>query len=420
LKNTNILISPTVIFLVLFLLSWLLPVLQQNLHAAENGASEEDASDVAVSEAESTSDETKSEVSNKPTRIHLLPEVMEQAALADETIKKQIVWLDTPEGKGKANIKFLGLETHEHTSEPQGAVLFLHGVDQHPDWPKVIKPLRTVLPENGWYTFSIMLPYESYTKPPARELEAKATGSVEVTDGMPLFSGRYSKLDSDDADKALESSEEKESSDEQVEKTEIADTETIEGEPTETAADLALADGSADDSEEVIDVSVDDKKKGKISVLNFDDKVSLRLAAALAHIAEQGLQNIVLLGYQQGAESVLNYLSENKGMLPEKGLTVIWVDASFSERAQNRMGTLLEKNSPLLILDIVDSSSGSRDVAAKRRVSDAKRQNYMGYSQVKLPISTSATLMRSSLTQRIKGWLKVNAEGMSAEKFMAR
>jgi len=124
------------------------------------------------------------------------------------------------------------------------------------------------------------------------------------------------------------------------------------------------------------------------------------------------------VGYQQGAESVMNYLSDNKGMLPEKGLTVIWVDASFSERAQNRMESLLEKDSPLLILDIIDSSSSDRKLEAKRRASDAKRQNYTGYSQVKLPVSISASLMQSSLTQRIKGWLKVNAAGMTGQSLI--
>ena len=385
----------------LFLLSFLLPALQKNLFAAEGAA-------VAETETEKTSDEGSSDAAKKILRVHLLPEVMEQAALADEAIKKQIVWLDTPEGKGKINIKFLGLEMLEQTSEPQGTVLFLHGVDQHPDWPQVIKPLRNALPESGWYTFSILLPYESYKKPPKRELEVKTAESVEVTDGMPLFSGRYSRSDSE-------------------EKAESEDTEALEsdtseeGESTDAVSDLALADGSADDKEDVIDISSDDKKKGESSALGFDDKVSLRLAAALAHITGRGQQNIVLVGYQQGAESVMNYLSDNKGMLPEKGLTVIWIDASFSERAQNRMGSLLEKNSALLILDIVDSSSSSLMRSdAKRRASDAKRQNYRGYSQVKLPVSISSSMMQSSLTQRVKGWLKVNAGGMSAKKLIKR
>ena len=403
-KHFKIETTPAIIILVLFLLSWLLPALQQNLYAAEE---------------ENKVDDIVLDANTKSVRVHLLPEVIEQAALADETIKKQIVWLDTPEGKGRTNIKFLGLEVFEQTSEPQGAVLFLHGVDQHPDWPRVIKPLRTILPESGWYTFSILLPYESYKPPPTRELDAKSVELVAVTEGMPLFSGRYSKLESEVESETLEGSEQKE-------KTVGEDTETIEGtateegEPSETAADLALADGNEDKSEGVIDVSSDDEKEAKASVLTFDDKVSLRLGAALGHLAELGLQNIVLVGYQQGAESVMNYLADNKGMLPEKGFTIIWIDASFSERAQNRMGSLLEKDSPLLILDIVDSSSSAGKLEAKRRASDAKRQNYTGYSQVKLPVSISATLMQSSLTQRIKGWLKVNAGGMSAERLIEK
>ncbi len=393
-KDSKILTAPTIIFLVLFLLSWLLPALQQNLYAAEE---------------ESVAGEPDPGVVEKSMRVHLLPEVIEQAALADESIKKQIVWLDTPEGKERSNIKFLGLEMLEQTSEPQGAVIFLHGVDQHPDWPQVIKPLRSILPESGWYTFSILLPYESYKKPPARELEAKTAESVAVTDGMPLFSGRYSRLGLEDEDKTLEGSE-------QVEEVEDGSVETVEGEPTETASELTSTD-DVNNNEGVIDISSDDKEQVKADspALSFDDKVSLRLAAALGHVAERGQQNIVLVGYQQGAESVMNYLSDNKGMLPEKGFTVIWIDASFSERAQGEMGAFLEKDSPLLILDIVDSSSSAKKLEAKRRASDAKRQNYIGYSQVKLPVSISASLMQSSLTQRIKGWLKVNAEGMSAE-----
>jgi hypothetical protein len=386
--------SPLVLFLVLFLLSWAMPAMQQRAFANED--------DMPTNTADSE------KVNNVP-RVHLLPEAMEQAALADESIKKQTVWLDSPEGKDRGNVKFLGLEMLEQASEPQGAILLLHGVDQHPDWPQVIKPLRTALPEGGWYTFSIMLPYEGYEKQPARELGAKTAETVEVTDGMPLFSGRYSALN------PLE---------EPSGETGDIEGEAIEGEPTETAADLALADSEAnkdegkEKGEDVIDVSSAGSKKSKSKALNFDDKVSFRLASAFEYIAQRGHQNIVLIGYQQGAESVFNYLADNKVMLPEKGLTIIWVDALFSDRAQNRMGELLEKDSPLLILDIVDTTSGLTSNVAKRRVSDAKRQNYTGYSQIRLPVSPSASLMKSGLTQRIKGWLKVNAEGMSAKRLI--
>jgi len=40
----------------------------------------------------------------------------------------------------------------------KGTVILLHGRGLHPNWPKVIYPLRTGLPEKGWNTLSIQLP----------------------------------------------------------------------------------------------------------------------------------------------------------------------------------------------------------------------------------------------------------------------
>ena len=38
------------------------------------------------------------------------------------------------------------------------AVILLHGMGVHPDWPQVINPLRVSLPEKGWSTLSLQLP----------------------------------------------------------------------------------------------------------------------------------------------------------------------------------------------------------------------------------------------------------------------
>ncbi len=38
------------------------------------------------------------------------------------------------------------------------AVLLMHGIGAHPDWPQLINPLRTLLPESGWSVLSIQLP----------------------------------------------------------------------------------------------------------------------------------------------------------------------------------------------------------------------------------------------------------------------
>ena len=52
---------------------------------------------------------------------------------------------------------FLGIHTQAR-GERRGAVIVLHGRGLHPDWPDVVAPLRTVLPEHGWDTLSLQMP----------------------------------------------------------------------------------------------------------------------------------------------------------------------------------------------------------------------------------------------------------------------
>ncbi|OOZ39208.1 hypothetical protein BOW53_12545 [Solemya pervernicosa gill symbiont] len=54
--------------------------------------------------------------------------------------------------------KFFAIYTEEHLGAQLGGVVILHGMGTHPDWPEMIQPLRTTLPEQGWSTLSIQLP----------------------------------------------------------------------------------------------------------------------------------------------------------------------------------------------------------------------------------------------------------------------
>ena len=54
--------------------------------------------------------------------------------------------------------KFLGIYTEDQTGAAKGGVIILHGIGVHPDWPDVISPLRSELPEHGWTTLSIQMP----------------------------------------------------------------------------------------------------------------------------------------------------------------------------------------------------------------------------------------------------------------------
>jgi len=54
--------------------------------------------------------------------------------------------------------KFLSIYTPAATDKTAGAVILLHGRGVHPDWPQVIQPLRTQLPDKGWATLSLQMP----------------------------------------------------------------------------------------------------------------------------------------------------------------------------------------------------------------------------------------------------------------------
>lgn len=62
------------------------------------------------------------------------------------------VWLETDDHE------FLGLHKADFGGLPRRAVLLIHNMGGHPDWPEVIAPLRRRLPEHGWGTLSLQMP----------------------------------------------------------------------------------------------------------------------------------------------------------------------------------------------------------------------------------------------------------------------
>jgi len=71
--------------------------------------------------------------------------------VVDQLIDGDAVWLNAGDDR------FLGIVT-EPDDAPRGAVLVLHGIGVHPDWPQVIYPLRVGLAERGWLTLSLQMP----------------------------------------------------------------------------------------------------------------------------------------------------------------------------------------------------------------------------------------------------------------------
>jgi len=54
--------------------------------------------------------------------------------------------------------EFISLYRGHNTGQARGAIIILHGMGGHPDWPEIVSPLRSALPALGWATLSIQLP----------------------------------------------------------------------------------------------------------------------------------------------------------------------------------------------------------------------------------------------------------------------
>ncbi|MBT5228853.1 MAG: DUF3530 family protein [Methylococcales bacterium] len=71
--------------------------------------------------------------------------------LKDHIVIGSVEWL------ALENNKFMALFAETET-DSQKAVILVHGMGAHPNWPNVIEPLRTKLPIYGWSTLSIQSP----------------------------------------------------------------------------------------------------------------------------------------------------------------------------------------------------------------------------------------------------------------------
>ncbi len=72
--------------------------------------------------------------------------------IVDSLLVGEAVWL--PVGKSQV----LAIYAESTAEKARGAAIILHGIGAHPDWPEVINPLRSELPDYGWATLSLQMP----------------------------------------------------------------------------------------------------------------------------------------------------------------------------------------------------------------------------------------------------------------------
>ena len=89
--------------------------------------------------------------------------------------------------------KFLGLYLNANIPKAHGGIILLHGMAAHPDWPNVISPLRTKLPEHGWATLSLQMPILGQNTTPKqyapllKEVPARITAAIELMHAKGIY-----------------------------------------------------------------------------------------------------------------------------------------------------------------------------------------------------------------------------------------
>ena len=72
--------------------------------------------------------------------------------IVDMLMVGEALWLES------GDEQVLALVTEHTTEEAKGGAIVVHGIGAHPNWPEVIHPLRSRLPDHGWTTLSIQMP----------------------------------------------------------------------------------------------------------------------------------------------------------------------------------------------------------------------------------------------------------------------
>ena len=329
---------------------------------------------------------------------HLDAERLAQLALSEEVKDNERVWLNVNYPEQREPVKVLALAQKPRLPQPQGAVLILHDQEQHANWPYFIRPLRDSLPDAGWHTLSVNLPYEDAKKVPARSVEIKKhdqillnehiTSALQRPAARPELVGEALETNSDEpVPDALSDSGTANENEETVE----------EATPTES-----------------VDIDLQDKNKTK-KMISYRERAVLHVNAAIDYLRNEGYQNIIIVGYRGGANVALDYIKPNIDQIPSRGFALVMVNPMLNAAYQTDLAGFFGDAFQAPILDITNGSDlASRDLA-RERVIGARVAEIEHYYQVSLDVNQS-NLFQQALTRRIRYWLAKYAPGMAATK----
>ena len=104
--------------------------------------------------------------------------------LVQNPVAGETVWLKAGGGE------FLALLMEASVGDGKKAVIILHSMGTHADWPEIISPLRTALPGRGWTTLSLQLPVLPPGTPLAEYGETLAAAAARIRAGVSYLQDR--------------------------------------------------------------------------------------------------------------------------------------------------------------------------------------------------------------------------------------
>jgi len=343
------------------------------------------------SEPPTIKQETSNTNKDTPDRVGALNEKqINQLALSKEVKPKEITWLDVNYSREEGVSKVLALTEKPKLPDAQGAVLLLHDKGQHADWPYLIRPLRQYLPDSGWFTLSLSLPYESKRNVPDRSLLGKNNDNATLTDALRLKLQYNSSAKTALANKPIDNTE-------QIKAEQKSETASVDEETK---------------SETPVDINLAEKQKVK-STLTDEAKAEFNIQAALDYIHQQGYQNIIIVTYGSAANLALNHIKEIASQISSKGFALVMVDPILKAEYQNDLESAFGKGFKAPILDIFNSADLDSKAQATERKSSAVVAKTEQYMQLNL-ITNNAATSQLGLLRRIRFWIERYAPGMSA------
>jgi len=254
---------------------------------------------------------------------------------------------------------FVALWRPANVGEPKGVIILLPGEGESADWPRGIGPLRRGLPDYGWHTLSLSLPYSPIPIPiaaPEEPVAAPETDAEQPAEDEPPSEAGYL--------------------------------------PEEAAATPDEAPTDVAETDEPVEPAV--------AQPNQAEQITERIEAALAFARSKQPAAIVLLGQGTGGYWAARYLQQ---LAPADVRQLLMIQPRQPD-GQDEPLARLAATLKLATGDIYYRNSASQRSAARERLDASRRNSHPAYRQVGLqPLNGDPETGQEQLLRRVRGWL---------------